>query len=207
MITKIPKNEVVLPLKHKEALKRRRRNRKGSSESIKIEPYEIKLIATKRFWRDFLEKEFELELIPSIYCTLLRSRETEKKIFTNGHTCMAAQYLSDEKKILLLYGRQGKYISREEAEKRGEIWINAPHALVIDKRRHFLKRYFERKFDLTLIVALYRELKKRMPRDRISVSDGIYKLSGHKKTGLLIELNTGIKIGEIDWEDYVDKKL
>lgn len=207
MITKTPKSEVVVPKKHKETLKRRRKNHRGSSELIEVEPHEIKLTTTNRFWKDFLEGEFDLELMPVIYSVLSRSKETSKKIFTNGYSYIAAQYMPEEKQVLLLYGYKSKYIDQAEAEEKGLLWINAPHALVVDKRRHFLKRYFERKFDLTLIVPLYKELKKRMPRDRVSVSDGAYKISGHKKTGLLIELNTGIKIGVIDWEKYIDKKL
>jgi hypothetical protein len=207
MIKKTPKSEVYIPKALKALKKERRKKRKGRTFFREIEPLEAKLEIASVFWENYIKQEFGLELVPKIYRYLLNNPSSKTIIFTDGDTFIKAKSSKDDKTVTMVEARRRRRISEKEAVLKGMIWICTTHILTVDKRKHFLKRLIERKFDLTLIVAFYEVAIGKMPSDTIIISDHTTKIIGHKSSGASVVLNTGMVIGEIDWDDYLDVKF
>lgn len=190
----------------------------GSSEKKKrriphtiehsVEKNRVELIGTKNFWSTLIKKTIDLELIPHLYIAN-ENKAIEKYdmevISTNG-SCVIHAHISKDKIVLMKAYRLKNRIGKEEAESKGYDWYTPTLALWMDKQFHFLKRYGKRKFDLDLIVPAYFKAKGMMPNDRVITSNGDSKVVLAKKDSKTIILVTGMVIGEIDWDEYLDIK-
>lgn len=168
----------------------------------------VRLSGTKSFWSTIMRKTIDLELIPHIYQyneNKAIERYDMEVISTNGSCVIHAHVYKDNIKLTKAYRLKNR-ISKEEAEAKGYDWYFPTLALWMDKNFHFLKRYGQRKFDLNLIVPGYFKAKGMMPNDRVITSDGESKVVLGKKDSQTIILITGMKVGDIDWDEYLDVK-
>jgi hypothetical protein len=204
MIIKTPKNKVEIPKSYlkKKSLKRWR---KPQSYFVQVKQREMKLIISKKVWKFFLSSKLTYELIPAAYFEMLKL-PLESATFCDRNTLIILKK-SKENKSIEVVKAQYNDLNEKEIKQEGFIFLPQSHILYLDRKNHFLKRLFQRNFDLTLIVDAYRELKKVMPGDLVSISDGNTKIIGKKLTGSSIVLSTGIVIGEINWDEYLDKKF
>lgn len=174
-----------------------------------VEKMRVELSGTKSFWSTLIKKTIDLELIPHIY-VLNENKATEKYnmevISTNGR-CVIHAHVSKDKIVLTKAYRLRERMDKEEAKTKGYDWHSPTLALWMDKYYHFLKRYGQRKFDLSLIVPAYFKAKGTMPSDRVIASDGDSKVILAKKDSQTIILVTGMIAGDIDWDDYLDVKF
>lgn len=206
MISKIPKEQVVIPDSHKELLEKRKKGRAPRSYYREVPFRQMKLHVPKRVWAKFLKNKLSYELIPSSYLEIMNKDEAMPISFTDGSVVVTAVKSTAENKIDILDVRR-RSMSEKEAKKGGFEWIPQTHTLFLDRNNHFLKRFQQRDFDLTLIVDAYIELKRVMPGDSVSISDGTTKILGRKLTGFTILLTTGIVIGQMNWSEFLDKRF
>lgn len=174
-----------------------------------VDNYPVKLHTTKAFWNTAVNIHLDYELIPHIYRYILSHGLHKKEhslVFTN--CSMVIHCKLDEDQICLdkVY-RLNKALSQKNVKEKGYILLQPTLDLWMDKHFHFLKRYAKRKFDLTLIVPAYFKAKSMMPNDRVRATDGNSTLIIAKKDATTLVLVTGMKNGEIDWDEYLDTKM
>jgi len=204
MITKTPKIEVKIPNSHLRK-KASKKWRKPNSYSIQIEPRDMKLTIPKKILAKFVSFKITYELIPAAYFEMLKL-PLESATFCDLSTLIVLKKDTTKKSIEVV---NVKYHSMSEKDMKtnGIMFLPQSHILYLDRKNHFLKRLLQREFDLTLIVDAYKELKKVMPGDFVSVSNSNTKIMGKKLTGSTVVLSTGFVVGEINWDEYLDKKM
>lgn len=183
--------------------------RKAETIQHEVDAMRVKLSGTKSFWSTLIKKTIDLELIPHLYQyneNKAIERYDMEVVSTNG-SCVIHAHVSKDSIVLTKAYRLKKRMSKEEAAEKGYDWYSPTLALWMDKNFHFLKRYGQRKFDLNLIVPAYFKAKGMMPNDRVITSDGDSKVVLAKKDSQTIILVTGMKVADIDWDEYLDKKF
>ncbi|HIQ26983.1 MAG TPA: hypothetical protein EYH42_00605 [Sulfurovum sp.] len=88
--------------------------------------------------------------------------------------------------------------------------IYAPHYEVrvgIDHQKHFIKRYKERNFDLSLVAHFIGKVVQAKLGQRVKMISQNDIVIGTRTTAHRAMLISGMVRGEIDWDDYVDKKI
>jgi len=206
MISKTPKEKVVIPETHKRLLAKRKKGRQPRSYYKEVSSRQLKLKIPKMIWIKSLKSKITFELIPSVYLEIMEGAAETSLSYTNGSVVVTATKTSFQNKIEITEIYKCS-LSVKEAKQRGIQWLAPSHLLFLDKRNHFLTRLQQRDFDLTLIVDAYIELKRVMPGDSVSVSDGTTKIIGRKLTGFSVLLSTGMNVGIIDWDDFLDKRF
>ena len=200
MIIKRPKEkaEASVPKKRK-----KRYVPRGRYVEVPSLPYH--LVFSADFWkRQVSSRRFSLELVAELYRYIQANPHKNYYKFTDGDSTVHASF--DKSRIYIEDIRAAK-LSRAEMRMAGYVFIFPTCVMRMDKNNHFFERWVQRRFELSLLVPLYEELRRSMPGDRVSVSDGEFKLMGRKASGMLLVAETGVILGEIDWDEYLDKKF
>ena len=195
-----------IPDAHRILLEKRRKGRRPQSYYREVPSRQVKLKISNKVWVKALKGKLSYELIPSAYLEIMRRDDNTPFSYTDGSAVVTAVKSSSQNTITIT-DMQKCTISAKEAKKSGFEWLSPSHTLFLDRNHHFLKRLKERDFDVSLMIDAYIELKRVMPGDCVSVTDGHTKILGRKQTGLSIVLNTGVVLGEMDWNDFLDVKF
>jgi len=200
MIIKQPKEKTSPAVSNK---RKKRYVPRGRYVEVSSLPYH--LFFAPDFWkRQVGSRRFSLELVAELYRYIQANPHKTYYKFTDGDCTVHAHF--DKSRIFIEDIRAVK-LSRAEMRMAGYIFIFPTCVMRMDKNNHFFERWVQRRFELSLLVPLYEELRRSMPGDRVSVSDGEFKVMGRKTRGMLVVAETGVVLGEIDWDEYLDKKF
>jgi hypothetical protein len=211
MIKKIPKAEVnkTLPKKHLEKIKLRKKGYVPKAYYHEVEKMPLGLEFSPLYWTKLGKHNyFTLDVVPLIYRYFEVNQDLSDKelIFSDGYALTHA-YMDLENCSVCIDDVRGYQCRKSVAKQKGYIPLFPSHTFKLTKDKHLLKRWIERGFDLSLLVPLYEFLIRCRAGDRVSVSDGNCKVMGIKVNGLTILAQTGIVLGEIDWDEFLDVKF
>ena len=170
--------------------------------------HEVKLYANDSFWDAWTKHHFDLSLIKIFYTQSPQLAHNEEIKISDGKSVIIGKRTAQNKAILT-GGYSLNYIYPKEWVE-GKKMIYAPHYEVrvgIDHQKHFIKRYKERNFDLSLVAHFIGKVAQAKLGQRVKMISQNDIVIGIRTTAHRAMLITGMLRGEIDWDDYVDKKI
>ena len=170
--------------------------------------HEVKIYAEDSFWDAWEQSHFDLSLIRVFYTQVPQATKDEVITICDGKSVIIGKRVGKTKAILT-GGYSLKHIYSEAwVKKKG--FVYSPHYQVrigIDHKRHFIKRYKERIFDLGLVAAFIGKVAQARLGQKVKIISENDILVGVRTTANHAMLITGMVRGEMDWDDYVDVKF
>jgi len=202
-ITIIPKDDKYLQLKE---VKKKKKPQTMTYHPHQLNP--VKLFAKESFWKDWERHYFDLSLIKVFYQRAPQLSEDQEITICDGKSVIVGKRTAEDQAILIKGYRFKGIYSKEWVEKKGFIYVPQYQTkVVLDHKKHFLKRYKERGFDLRLIAYFISAAAQAKLGQRIKVISDNDILIGTRTTAHKAMLISGMVRGEIDWDDYVDRKI
>jgi len=170
--------------------------------------HEVKLYAKDSFWDAWLKHHFDLSLIRTFYTQAPQLASHEEIKISDGKSVIIGKRTALNKAILT-GGYTLNHIYPKQWVERKRI-IYTPHYEVrvgIDHHKHFIKRYKERNFDLSLVAHFIGKVAQAKLGQRVKMISQNDILIGTRTTAHHAILISGMVRGEIDWDDYVDSKM
>ncbi|HIE58965.1 MAG TPA: hypothetical protein EYP82_03305 [Hydrogenothermaceae bacterium] len=182
--------------------------RKGTLVWQSAPLHNIRLDAEESFWDDWMKHHFDLSLIRIFYnhAPNLTCHE-EIKIY-DGKSVIIGKRISQDQAVLLK-GYKLKYVySQKWVEKRGDMYTPQYEVYIsIDHKSHFIKRYQQRGFDLGLVAQFIGKVAQAQLGQKVKMIGDEDIIIGTRTTAHAAMLISGMVRGEMDWDEYVDKKM
>lgn len=202
-ITIIPKDETYL---QKKEVKRKKKPQTMVYKPYMLSP--VKLFAKESFWKDWERHYFDLSLIKAFYHQAPQLSENQEVTICDGKNVIVGKRIAEDQAVLIKGYVLKRIYSKEWVEKKGFIYAyQYVTKVALDHRRHFLKRYKERNFDLRLVAHFITAVAQAKLGQKVKVVSEDDVLIGTRMSVHKAMLITGMVKGEIDWDDYVDKKM
>lgn len=169
---------------------------------------QVKMFAAESFWEAWDKHHFDLSLIKAFYSKAPQLMENEEIIISDGKSVIVGRR-TEQFKAVLTDGYNFKRVhDKKWVEDKGFIY-EAQYAIRIgiDHRKHFIKRYRQRGFDLGLVAEFVSVVAQAKLGQRVKVVSKDDVLIGTRTTAHHAMLISGMKRGQIDMEDYVDWKF
>ena len=211
LIKKIPKNEVIktLPKKYLEKVMLRKKGYRPKAYYYEVDKMPLGLHFSSLYWEKLGKNNyFTLDIVPLIYRYFEgnQKQHDEDLVFADGYALTTASF-DLEQRCVRINDVKRFQCRKSVAKQKGYLYLSPSHTFKLTRDKHLLKRWFERDFDLALLVPLYENLVRCRAGDRVSVSDGCSKVMGIKINGLTILAQTGMVLGQIDWDEFLDVKF
>jgi len=169
---------------------------------------EVKIYAEDSFWDAWQEYHFDLQLIYGFYKQVPQLKENGEIKISDGKNVIVGKRVEEYKAILTGGYTLPSILTKEQLEAQG--YSYTPHRKIrvgIDHNHHFIERYKKRGFDLGLAAIFISKIAQTKLGQRVKIISEDDIMIGTRTTMNNSMLITGMKRGEIDWEDYVDKKM
>jgi len=175
-----------------------------------IKKTSISVIASPYFFENAHKRRVSLGLVKFVFGIMAQrsyvkesGEGTESKlIITDGFDAILVARISRDE-IMLINAFRFDSIKNNSIEI---VKVKMPN-MIIAASRHFEQRYNKRKIDLALIATVDKQVNTSPINQPFVISDGESTLVAVKKSHTTITLQTCYKNGEIDWDDFLDKKL
>lgn len=169
---------------------------------------EVKIYAQDSFWEAWKEYHFDLQLIYGFYKQVPQLKEDQEIKISDGKNVIVGNRIEEKKAILTRGYTLPLILTKEQLEAKG--YIYTPHRKIrvgIDHKLHFIERYQKRGFDLGLAAIFISKIAQTKLGQRVKIISEDDIMIGTRTTMNNSMLITGMRRGEIDWEDYVDRKM
>ena len=169
---------------------------------------EVKIYAEDSFWSAWDKSRFDLSLIRVFYAQVPQAAKDEEIRICDGKSVIIGRRTSKTKAVLTGGYMLKNVYSESWVRKKG--FFYSPHYQIkigIDHKRHFVKRYKERAFDLGLVVSFIGKVAQARLGQRVKIVSDNDILIGTRTTAHHAMLISGMVRGEMNWDDYVDVKL
>ena len=170
--------------------------------------HEVKLYAKDSFWDAWLKHHFDLSLIKTFYTQVPQLSANEEIKISDGKSVIVGKRTALNKAMLTGGYTLNHIYPKQWVEGKGIIYT--PHYEVrigIDHQKHFIQRYKERNFDLSLVSHFIGKVAQAKLGQRVKMISQNDILIGTRTTAHHAMLISGMVRGEMDWNDYVDKKM
>jgi len=169
---------------------------------------EVKTYAEDSFWDAWKEYHFDLQLIYGFYKQVPQLKEEEEVKISDGKNVIKGKRIKKNKAILTGGYTLPSILTKEQLDAQG--YSYTPHRKIrvgIDHKLHFIERYQKRRFDLGLAAIFISKIAQTKLGQRVKIISEDDIMIGTRTTMNNSMLITGMRRGEIDWEDYVDRKM
>ena len=170
--------------------------------------HEVKLYAQDSFWDAWVKHHFDLSLIKTFYTQTPQLAPNEEIKISDGKSVIIGKRTARNKAILTGGYTLNHICPKERAEGKG--FMYTPHyevRVAIDHHKHFITRYKERNFDLSLVAHFIGKVAQAKLGQKVKMISQNDILIGTRTTAHHAMLISGMVRGEIDWDDYVDIKM
>jgi hypothetical protein len=168
----------------------------------------LNISAEDQFWKDWDEHHFDIGVCLAFVRSLPTLNIGEEYRVTDGKSVIIVRRSAEYEGVLLGGFSFKRIYSQEWLEKEGYIWT--PHRKVyvaLDHKSHFADRYKKRRFNLALLAVFIGRVPTTALGQRIKIIGENDILIGTRTSMHASLLITGMKRGEIDFEDYVDSRF
>ena len=169
---------------------------------------QVKIYAEDSFWEVWKKYHFDLQLIYGFYRQVAQLKEEQEIKISDGKNVIVGRRI-EEKKAILTGGYTLPFILTKE-QLEAQDYSYTPHRKIrvgIDHKLHFIERYQKRGFDLGLAAIFISKIAQTKLGQRVKIISENDIMIGTRTTRNNSMFITGMKRGEIDWEDYVDRKM
>lgn len=163
---------------------------------------EVKISAEDSFWDAWEDTHFDLSLIRVFYTQAPQAAKDEEIKVCDGKSVIIGKRVGKTKAVLT-GGYMLKNVYSESWVKRKGFFYS-PHYQVrigIDHKKHFIKRYKERSFDLGLVAAFIGKVAQARLGQKVKMISENDILVGTRTTANHAMLISGMVRGEIDWDN------
>jgi len=166
------------------------------------------LDAEESFWDDWIKHHFDLSLIRIFYAHSPNLSYGEEITICDGKSVITGKRISKDQAILSR-GYKLKYVySQKWVEKRGYLYtLQYEVCISIDHKSHFIKRYQQRGFNLGLAVRFIGKVAQAQLGQKVKMIGDEDIIIGTRTTAHAAMLISGMVRGEMNWDEYVDKKM
>lgn len=200
-ITVIPKDEIYQE-------NRPKKRRKGTLIWHSTTLHDVRLGAEESFWDDWVKHHFDLSLIRSFYDQTPNLSYGEEITICDGKSVIVGKRISKDQAVLSK-GYKFKYIySKKWVEMKGFLYTPQYEVYTaIDHKAHFIKRYQKRGFNLGLVAQFIGKVAQAQLGQKVKMISDEDIIIGTRTTVHAAMLISGMVRGEMDWNEYIDKKM
>lgn len=170
----------------------------------------LKIIASEHFFENVYSRKISVGIVRTVMGIMAQKSfpkdsitQAEKFILSDGYDAILVSRISADK-IMLINAFKSKSIKEQD----GVTAIKVPLSnMIIKPSKHFVERFYKREVDLDLISAVDKQIYSSSIGQPYVVSDGTNTVIATKISHTSILLNTCYISGEMDWDDFLDKKI